>query len=45
MFEAIERECTNHASEHRLHTIVVLDEMHLMPDAMLANLHLLATFR
>lgn len=45
MFEAIQRECASHTAEHRLHSIVVLDEMHLMPDATLANLHLLANFR
>lgn len=45
MFEAIQRECASHASEHRLHTVVVLDEMHLMPDTTLANLHLIANFR
>lgn len=45
MFEAIQRECSGQASEHRVHTVLVLDEMHLMPDATLSHLHLLANFR
>lgn len=44
MFEAIQRECMTHSSEHRMHSVVVLDEMHLMPDATLSHLHLLANF-
>lgn len=44
MFEAIQRECTSAASEHRIHAVVVLDEAHLMPDATLGHLHLLANF-
>ncbi len=45
MFEAIQRECVNTASEHRAHAVVVLDEAHLMPDATLGHLHLLANFQ
>lgn len=45
MFESIQRECVNSASEHRAHAVVVLDEAHLMPDSTLGHLHLLANFR
>ncbi len=45
MFEAIQRECATGASEHRLHTVVVLDEVQMMPDATLSHLHLLANFK
>lgn len=44
MFEAIQRECITRASEHRIHAVVVLDELHLMPDPTLSHLHLLANF-
>lgn len=44
MFEGIQRECATRAAEHHIHSVVVLDEMHLMPDSTLANLHLLANF-
>lgn len=44
MFEAIQRECLTYSAEHRIHTVVVLDEVHLMPDATLSHLHLLANF-
>lgn len=45
MFEAIQRECINAATEHRAHAVVVLDEAHLMPDSTLSHLHLLANFK
>ena len=45
MFEAIQRECANSASELRAHAIIVIDEAHLMPDPTLAHLHLLANFK
>jgi general secretion pathway protein A len=44
MFEAIQRECIAASSEHRLHSVVVLDEAHLMPDTTLSHLHLLTNF-
>ncbi len=45
MFEAIQRECAQAASEHRLHAVLVVDEAHLMPDSTLAHMHLLANFQ
>ena len=45
MYEAIQRECALAAGEHRLHTVLVVDEAHLMPDATLAHMHLLANFQ
>ena len=45
MFEAIQRECITSSAEHRTHTVVVLDEAHLMPDSTLGHLHLLSNFR
>lgn len=45
MFEAIQRECVQAASEHRIHAVLVIDEAHLMPDTTLAHLHLLANFQ
>ena len=44
MFEAIQRTCSRRRTENRIHTVVVLDEMHLMPDPTLSHLHLLANF-
>jgi general secretion pathway protein A len=44
MFEGIQRECLSHANEHRTHSVVVLDEVHLMPVPTLGHLHLLANF-
>ena len=44
MFEGIQRECTQSASEHRAHAVLVLDEAQLMPDSTLAHLHVLANF-
>ncbi len=45
MFEGIQRECSTYCADHRMHSVVVLDEMHLMPDSTLAHLHLLANFQ
>jgi general secretion pathway protein A len=45
MFEAIQRECTQAAGEHRQHAVLVVDEAHLMPDTTLAHMHLLANFQ
>jgi type II secretory pathway predicted ATPase ExeA len=45
MFEAIQRECISASSEHRVHSVVVLDEAHLMPDSTLGHLHLLTNFQ
>lgn len=44
MFEAIQRDCTTRNFEHTVHSVAVLDEMHLMPDTTLSQLHLLANF-
>jgi type II secretory pathway predicted ATPase ExeA len=44
MYEAIQRECASGATDHRIHTVVVLDEVQLMPDTTLAHLHLLSNF-
>ena len=44
MFEAIQRECIANSAEHRSHSVVVLDEAHLMPDSTLGHLHLLTNF-
>jgi len=45
MFEAIQRECAQVSSEHRQHAVLVIDEAHLLPDATLGHLHLLANFQ
>jgi general secretion pathway protein A len=45
MFEAIQRECISAATDHRIHAVIVFDEVHLMPDSTLSHLHLLANFR
>ena len=44
MFEGIQRTCASASHEHRLHAVLVLDEAHLMPDATLSHLHVLANF-
>lgn len=44
MFEAIQRECIQSATEHRAHAVVVLDEVQLMPDSTMSQLHVLANF-
>lgn len=44
VFEAIQREARGSWSEHRIHPLVVIDEAHLMVDATLAHLHVLANF-
>ena len=44
MFEGIQRECATCSAEHRMHSVVVLDEVQLMPDPTLALLHMLANF-
>jgi len=45
MFEGIQRECLTGANDHRLHSVVILDEAHLMPDVTLSHLHLLTNFQ
>jgi len=45
MFEAIQQECIQGASEHRAHTVLVLDEVQLMPDSTMSQLHVLANFQ
>jgi len=44
MFSAIQRDCTMANREHRLHVVLVLDEVQLMADSVLSNLHVLANF-
>lgn len=44
VFEAVQREVRGSWSEHRIHPILVIDEAHLMPDATLSHLHVLANF-
>lgn len=44
MFEAIQRECVHSAAERRTHTAIVLDEVQLMPDSTMSQLHVLANF-
>lgn len=44
MFEGIQRECHQMASEHRAHAVLVLDEAQLLPDSTMATLHILANF-
>lgn len=44
MFEGIQRECIQSATEHRAHAVLVLDEAQLMPDSTMSHLHVLANF-
>jgi general secretion pathway protein A len=44
VFEAIQREVRGSWSEHRIHPVLILDEAHLIPDATLSHLHVLANF-
>jgi type II secretory pathway predicted ATPase ExeA len=44
VFEAVQREVRGSWSEHRVHPVLVVDEAHLMPDATLSHLHVLANF-
>jgi type II secretory pathway predicted ATPase ExeA len=44
MFEAIQRSLANSTHEHRQHAVLVLDEAHLIPDATLCHIHVLANF-
>lgn len=44
VFEAVQREVRGSWSEHRIHPVLVVDEAHLMPDATLSHLHVLANF-
>jgi type II secretory pathway predicted ATPase ExeA len=44
MFEAMQREFAQAASENRLHVVLVIDEAQLLPDATLGHLHLLCNF-
>lgn len=44
MFEAVQRACSGRRAESRIHTVLVLDEVQLMPDQTLSHLHLLANF-
>lgn len=44
VFEAIQVDIRSQWSEHRVHPVLVIDEAHLMPDATLSHLHVLANF-
>lgn len=44
VFEAIQRECTSRYAEHHIHSVLVLDEAHLLQDSTLAHLHLITNF-
>lgn len=44
MFEGIQRECIAHSADQRMHSVVVFDELHLMPESTLRHLHLLTNF-
>lgn len=44
VFEAVQREVRGSWSDHRIHPVLVIDEAHLMPDATLSHLHVLANF-
>ena len=44
VFEAVQREVRGSWSEQRIHPVLVIDEAHLMPDATLSHLHVLANF-
>ncbi len=44
MFEAIQGEFIQSSTEHRAHAVVVLDEVQLMPDSTMSQLHVLANF-
>lgn len=44
VFEAIQREVRGSWSENRIHPVLIIDEAHLMPDATLSHLHVLANF-
>jgi len=44
MFEGIQRECQQMATDHRAHAVLDLDEAQLLPDSTMATLHILANF-
>lgn len=44
VFEAVQREIRTGFREHRVHPVVVIDEAHLLNDATLSHLHILANF-
>lgn len=44
LFEAVQRDVAQQAGDNRVHSVLVLDEAHLMPDTTLAHLHVLANF-
>lgn len=44
VFEAVQREVRHGWSETRVHPVVVIDEAHLLNDATLSHLHILANF-
>lgn len=44
LFEAIQRECLTRHTEHHIHSVLILDEAHLLQDSTLAHMHLLANF-
>jgi type II secretory pathway predicted ATPase ExeA len=44
LFEAIQRDVETLHREHRVHPVLVLDEVQLMPDSTLSHLHVLANY-
>lgn len=44
LFEAIQRDVETLHREHRVHPVLVLDEVQLMPDSTLGHLHVLANY-
>jgi len=44
VFEAVQREIRNGWREQRVHPVLVIDEAHLLVDATLSHLHILANF-
>lgn len=44
VFEAIQTDIRSQWTEHRVHPVLVIDEAHLLPDATLSHLHVLANF-
>lgn len=44
VFEAVQREIRNGWREQRVHPVVIIDEAHLLNDATLSHLHILANF-
>jgi general secretion pathway protein A len=44
VFDGVQRELRAGWAEHRLHPVLIIDEAHVLPDATLQHLHILANF-